>query len=885
MKMLGKFLSHVLTLAFLFNVMSAGTAAGTAEAKGSNTQDMEDKINETLSQLTLRDRTKLTLGGTMGEEGQSTDIGNQTKAIASKGLSYMNMSDGPMGVNVNSKHTSFGSGLVIASTWNRDLVKQVGEVIGKEALAKNVQYFLGPGTNIIRDLIGGRTFEYYSEDPYLSSNVVVPYIKGVQSEGVMATVKHLMANNQEWNRNFMSSNMSERAMHEVYLKPFQAAVEAADVWGAMTAANRMNGVFTSDNRYILTNMMKYDFGFRGIIMTDWCNTRTGIIAAKAGLDLAMPYGSSSPFKQLENYVRSGQLDVKYVNEAAQRLVRTAYLTKSMINTRKVDATGYTKKDRKAGEINSPANQAVARQVAEEGSVLLKNNNSTLPLDKTKVKSLALLGKYVNYNYYVPGLGGSGATNPPHQITNLKGLKDKLGNSFKFNVPTYNESNLDKTIKDAVAAAKSSSYAIVFAGLNSTSTSDKNVADTEDGDRQNLNFPAAQLKLIKAVAAANPKTIVVLSGSVFEVRDWIDSVPAVLQTFYPGMEGGNAVADLLFGDKNPSGKLTFTWPKRYEDTEGYIEAGGENNQKAKKNDDVYYKEGVYVGYKWNDKKNIEPEFAFGHGLSYTSFKYSNLRFNKDEMGRDDTIQVSVDIKNTGTRAGKETVQLYIHDKKPAIDRPLKELKGYEKVLLKPGETKTVKFDINADSLSYWDINVHSFMAKAGEYEAWVGSASDDIRAKGSFTLAEDTLPDSNYQVVQAEKAADTKNTTMLKKSEIDDSQAASYIRFNDADSNATWNVDAGKSGNYSIIFRYSNDSGSNKTTSLFVNGKETGKYDFQNTRGENVWNYDSIDVELKEGSNEISLKATNETPNLNIDKMIIQTITRKTPDPAAEIEQF
>lgn len=875
-------------ISILVSILLVVDCTISAAAASTDSQSMEERINQTLSQMTLHDRSKLTLGGLAGQQGQSTDDANQTKAEADKGLSYMDMSDGPLGVNAKGPQTSFGSGLVIASTWNKELTKQVGEVIGKEALAKNVQISLGPGTNILRDLTGGRTFEYYSEDPYLASNVVAPYIEGVQSEGVMSTVKHLIANNQEWKRNFMSSNMSERTLHEVYLKPFQAAVESADVWGAMTAANRMNGVFTSDNRYILTNMMKYDFGFKGIVMTDWCNTRTGIIAAKAGLDLAMPPYSSSPFDSLENYVRSGQLDIKYVNEAAQRLVRTAYLTKSMISTDKVDATGYTAEDRKTGEANTPSNQAVSRQVAEEGSVLLKNQNSLLPLDKTKVQSIALLGKYVNYNYYIPGLGGSGATNPPYQITNIKGLKNKLGDSFNFNVPTYNEASLDKTIADAVAAAKSSEYAIVFAGLNSTSVSDPNVADSEDGDRQNLDFPAAQLKLIQAVAAANSKTIVVLSGSVFEVRDWIDQVPSVLQTFYPGMEGGNAVADILFGDTNPSGKLTFTWPKRYSDTEGYIAAGGENNQKAQKANDVNYKEGIYVGYKWNDKQNITPEFAFGHGLSYTNFEYSNLRFDKTEMGKDGTIQASVDVKNMGTRAGEEVAQLYIHADDSTVEHPTKELKGYEKVSLESGETKTVTFNIDADSLSYWDVNVHSFMAKAGNYEAWIGGASDDIKLQGTFALTEDTLSDSSYQVVQGESTTNTTNTTTLQNEEIDGGQT-SYIKLNGSDSSAKWNVNVSKAGKYSVIFRYSNNGysgdvstsfGPNKTTSLLVNGKETGNYDFQNTRGENIWNYDSVDVELAEGSNEIALKATDKTSGLNVDKMVIQTINTTTPDPSA-----
>ena len=877
-------LSILLTVGSCTQAMAVPEQAG-APQKGAG---LEEQVNLALSQMTLRDRARLTLGGVAGEPGQSTKIGNQTKAITEKGLGYMTMSDGPMGCNVMGHHTSFGSGQIIASTWNPDLVYQVGEVIGKECVDKDIQYFLGPGTNINRDLINGRTFEYYSEDPYLSAQTVAPYVQGVQSMDVAATVKHLMANNQEMNRNFMSSNVSERAMHELYLPAFQASIEQGDAWSVMTAANRMNGVFTSDNRYVLTNLVKYDYGMRGVVITDWINTRTDVIAAKAGLDLAMPYSAGSPFKKLESLIRGDQLDVKYLNEASQRFLRLAHLTKSMINTDEVDATGYTAADRQKGESNTPANQAVARKVAEEGIVLLKNESGTLPLDKDELSSIALLGKYVNYNFYVPGLGGSGATNPPYQITNLQGLQNKLGGSVELKTPAYDESNFEATKAAAVEAAKNSDYAIVFAGLNSTTTSDPNVADTEDGDRDNLDFPPLQLELINAVAAANPKTIVVLSGSMYEVRDWVDNVPAVLQTYYPGMEGGNAVADILLGNVNPSGKLTNTWPKRYEDTVGYVPGHEGEDQRTVKYNDVFYKEGIYVGYKWNDLKDIEPEFAFGHGLSYTEFQYDNLRFSSDAMGRDDTITASVDVTNTGSRAGKETVQLYIHDVESSIDRPLKELKGYEKVALEPNETKTVNFTIDTEDLSYWDVDVHSLMAEKGDFEAWVGSAADDIRQKGTFTLTEDTLPDPDYKVVQAEDATDPIDAQVGEGKEVDGAKTG-YLAFNSANSHAKWTVNAEEDGNYSVIFRYSNPGyngaasasyGPNRVTSLLVNGEKAGDYDFQNTRWENVWNYDSIDVALKAGENTIELRGTDATTGLHLDKMIVQTIHRTTPLPSA-----
>lgn len=883
-KICNRMISLGLSFSILFCMITSATALTTAQAA-----DFESSVNQTLSQLTLRERTKMMNGA---QPGQDATDSNNTVGYPSKGLSYMNMSDGPLGINVGGSGTGFGSGLIIASTWDKSLTEKVGEVLGKEAKAKNIQMQLGPGINILRDLAGGRTFEYFSEDPYLTSNVAVPYVQGVQSEGVICTLKHYLANNQEYNRNFMSSNVSERALHEVYLPAFQAAIEQGGAYSVMTAANRSNGVFTSDNRYLLTNLLKYQYGLKGITMTDWIGVRTGLISAKAGLDLAMPYSSSTLYKDLEYDVRNGKLDVSVINSAAQRLVRCAYFTKSLVSTPQVAATGYTKSDRTAGELNSASNEAIAKQVAEEGTVLLKNNkdasgSAVLPINKNKVKSIALLGKYVNYKQF-NGNGGSSTMWPPYEVTNLQGIKNELGSSVTLSTPAYDESNIDKTIADAVAAAKNSDYAIVFAGLNHTSTSDPNVADTEDGDRGNLNFPENQLKLIKAVAAVNSKTVVVLSGSVYEVRDWVDDVPAVLQTFYSGMEGGNATAEILFGDVNPSGKLSFTWPKRYSETEAYVKGNDSADQRTLKTNDVNYSEGVYVGYKYYDKNNITPEFAFGHGLSYTNFQYGNLKFSSATMGPGDTIQASVDITNAGSYGGYETAQLYIHEDNPKIDRPLKELKGYQKVYLNAGETKTVTFSINKDSLSYWDVNTHSYMADKGNFEAWIGSASDDILQKGTFTLTEDTAPDANYQVVQAEAATEKTDAATGTNKEVDGS-GTSYLKLNGADSSAKWTVSVNKAGKYSIIFRYANNGysgpvassyGPNKVTSLYVNGAKAGDYDFQNTRAENIWNYDSIDVTLKAGQNEIALNATADTAGLLVDKMIVQTINQTTPEAAA-----
>ncbi|WP_040196478.1 glycoside hydrolase family 3 C-terminal domain-containing protein, partial [Candidatus Soleaferrea massiliensis] len=890
--------SRILAIA-LSAILAANSFGFTAFAEDASTAgypELETKVNEVLSQLTLRDRSYFANGVVnRNAPGQNPNVGSQTKAFPEAGLSYMSVCDGPTGVNQGGRaHTGFGSGMIIASTWNRDLTYKVGEVIGKECIAKDVQYFLGPACNINRDLINGRTFEYYSEDPYLSGQVVTPYVKGVQDQDVATTIKHYLANNQEKNRNFCSSNVSERALHEVYLPAFKEVTEEGDAWGVMTAANRMNGVFTSDNRYTMTNLLKDDYGMRGIIMTDWCNTRTDIIAAKAGLDLAMPESNGSLFAQarMEEYVRSGRLDVSYLNNLSQRLIRAGYLTKSMITTDEIDNTGYTAADRKPGEINTPENQAVARQVGEEGITLLKNQDKILPINKDEVKSIAVLGKYVDYNFY-GNHGGSGVNFPPYQITNIQGLNNKLaGSDVTLNRAGYDEGNADKTIADAVEAAKKSEVAIVYAGLNSTSTNDPNVADTEDGDRGNLDFPEFQKNLINAVAQANPNTIVVLSGSMYEVRDWVDNVKGVVQTYYAGMEGGNAAADVLLGNVNPSGKLTNTWPKRYEDTQGYVPGHEGEDQRDVKYNDVWYKEGVYVGYKWNDKMGIEPEFPFGYGLSYTDFTYSNIRLSADEMGPEGTVTAMVDVTNSGDMPGKEVVQMYIHDPAAKVQRPLKELKGYEKISLDPGETKTVSFTIDKDDLCYWDVDFHSFMADAGEFQVWIGSNSEDLPMKASFNLTAGTAPDEDYQVIQAESGTDKLDTLTLSNDEVDaeltGSPKTQYLKLTNAGATAKWKVSVPQDGRYSIIVRYSNAGfngpsansyGPNKISALTVNGMPCGNYDFQNTRWENVWNFDSIDVELKAGENEIQITAGETAADLNIDKLIVQTLHDDYPEPA------
>lgn len=856
-------------------------------------KDIETKTNETLSELSLEERISMMYG-------TSPNAGNgATKDVT--GLTKMNMSDGPMGANGAGFASNFGSGLIAASTWNADAVYEEGRVIGAEAKAKGFQFMLGPGTNIIRDLAGGRTFEYYSEDPLLSGKMAAAYSKGMQTQEVSSTVKHLFANNQEENRNWASANLSERAMHEVYLKPYDLAIEEGGAWNLMTAANRANGVFTSDNRYILTNMSKYDYGLKGIVMTDWCSTRSNEIAAKAGLDVAMP--SAGPYANLLTAVRTGKVASSVIDEAAQRVTRLAYLTKSTTNKE-----GYTPAQRKAGEnYDHPTHSEAVLNNAREGEVLLKNEGllplSTSTNDKPKI---ALIGKYVNYNFEQPGLGGSGWVLPFEQITNEAAMKKMYGDQAEFMTPAYQEDtegNLVNSIEAAKQAAKDADYVIIYAGINKSTPehSAGHASDTEGNDRLDLNFPDQQRRLINAVSeVAGDKTVVVLSGSVMEVRDWIDGVNAVVSTFYPGQNGATATAEILTGNVNPSGKLTFTWPRRYEDTQSYIftnETSEEEKHKAKSGD-VNYVEGVFEGYRYYDYyKDLKPEFSFGHGLSYAEYDWSDIKLSSNTMDPEDTLKASITLTNKNHVAGKQTVQLYIQDTESTVVRPVKELKGFHKTEIAADGSCEYTFEISKDELSFWDTETHSMKAEAGSFKILIGDAADSIRAEALFTLTKDSQPDEDYTVMQAEDYAEQKGTTLGDVEEIDANimnyKENQFLMMGGKDSSASWNMNVEEAGKYSIIFRYSNDAfggnvdgyseSYNKPTDLLINGEICGTYDFQNTRHSNVWNYDSIDVVLQKGENIIALNGTNTSTNLRIDKVIAQKINQWWDDPVPSVD--
>jgi len=650
--------------------------------------DMETDIQNIINQMTLDEKEKMCFGNGSMDGGKCTRLG----------IGALRMCDGPLGAKRSMPSTGFGSGMIMAQTWNEALVYQVGVVLGEETNAGGGDMLLGPGINIIRDLVSGRSFEYFTEDPFLNGKLGAKYVQGVQSQGVSTTIKHFIANNQENNREGASSNMNERTMREIYLPGYEMSIKEGGAWGVMTGCNLLNGVECAGHP-ILRSILKNEYGFKGLTLTDWSgimghNTES---AARAGMDLSMP--NATIYGNLAEAVTNKTLDVSVLDDMVRRILRVSYWSG-------VAGWGPTSP---AGSKNTPAHQAVARQVADEGIVLLKNSGAILPLNKENVKTICLTGRNVSAEHC--GGGGSSGTPVPYEINPLEGLQ-KLGG---LNI------NRQTTKAGAVTVAQTADVTIVVTGFQHAEP--YTGGDTEGSDRNNLDFPQAEIDLINAVAAVSNKVIVVVIGGPQEIRDWVDNVEAVVYATYPGMEGGNALANILYGNTNPSGKLTISWPKRDEDQPSFSIRNSYN---------ANYTEGVYVGYRGYEKNKVVPEFAFGHGLSYTTFQYSNLKTSASTFNSTDTLTVSVDVKNTGTTAGKEVVQLYVKDIVSTLDKPVTELKGFNKISLLANETKTVTFKLDSRAFSNWWKD-YGWYAEQGNFALKVGSASDDIRLTDTVTL--------------------------------------------------------------------------------------------------------------------------------------------------------
>ncbi|MEW6200619.1 MAG: glycoside hydrolase family 3 C-terminal domain-containing protein [bacterium] len=843
----GGFLMLALLVPSIISLISIEIAVSADMPLYKNTEaPVEQRVEDLLGRMTLEEKINMVSG--------DPATGFSTLPNERLGIPKFTMSDGPHGVRWGIS-TCFPTSVTMASTWNEALIEQVGVALGREALAKGRNVLLGPCINIHRVPMGGRNFESFAEDPYLVSRMAVNYIKGVQSQGVVATPKHYAANNQEKERGTISVEIDDRTLREIYLPHFKAAITEAGAWSIMAAYNRVNGTYNAEHKYLLTDILKGEWGFKGFAMSDWGAVHSTVETALSGLDLEMPTGAYTSDKLLKA-VKDGQAPESVVDDKVRRILR------AMITTGLFD--GKIKIDKKWE--NSPEHRATALEVAREGIVLLKNEGGVLPLDRSKVHSIAVIGP--NANIGRAGGGGSSYVTSLPIISPLDGIRKAAGSKvdvrfamgcdiqlsvdfenipsehlsptggkegehgllaeyftgvnlegapvvsrvekdifyswgasepvpglthenfsarwsgtlippisgtyklsivsngvsylfindkLKINNWVYGESGGksvsmeleagkpykirfeylgtggraqakigwmlpgQNSITGATKIAAESDVAVVFAGIDSS-------IEGEGHDRTDIELPGLQNDLIEAVTAANPKTIVVLiNGTPLIMKHWIDKVPAIVEAWYPGQEGGRAIAEILFGDVNPSGKLPVTLPNSWEESPAYGNYPGVDGK-------VYYKEGIFVGYRYYDKNDIKPVYPFGHGLSYTTFDYTDLNITPDKMGSDqETVEVSLEVKNTGKRAGKEVVQLYVRDVQASVERPVRELKGFRKIQLEPGESKRVVFEIDRTALSFYDVNKRQWVAEPGEFDIQIGSSSRDTRLSMIFRL--------------------------------------------------------------------------------------------------------------------------------------------------------
>ncbi|KPL07699.1 hypothetical protein AMJ86_03310 [bacterium SM23_57] len=820
---------------------------------------MKTKIEDLLSEMTLEEKILLLAGKDLWH----------TNPIDRLEIPQMKVTDGPNGAR--GAHGDMGPtsvcvpvGVALAATWNPELIFRVGQVLGEETRTKGAHILLGPTVNIHRSPLAGRNFECYSEDPYLTGQIAAAYIKGVQSQGVGACIKHFVCNDSEFERTSISSEVAERPLREIYLEPFRIAIQEAKPWAVMSSYNKINGVYASENSYTLLDILKGEWGFDGIVMSDWFGTYNES-AANGGLDLEMPGpGKWMVFEKLQKAILNGDLQMDVIDDKIRRLLLT------------YDRAGLLDNPEPQAEqaIDKKEHREIVLEAESEAIILLKNEDNLLPVSRETVKSIAVIGSSAKYPQIMGG--GSSSVTPHYAIAPLESIEKHVGDSVsiryamgcpihknlppidmdwliiadsktkglqaeifdnltlegtavrefsvdrprifwledllhpadpgKFSVrlkgmltpplsgdytfslegngisrlyiddalivnnwyelpegvPYWSSGQItgkyslvkdqsysltieissntpspwrrlnigclpplpDDPIGEAVQIAKVSDIVILFAGTT-------NEWESEGYDRDSMDLPGDQNKLIESVVAANSNTVVVLNTIAPITMDWLEKVHAVLQTWFGGQEVGNAVSAVLFGQINPSGKLPTTFPKRLEDNPAYINYPGENGK-------VYYGEGIFTGYRYYDCKDIDPLFPFGHGLSYTTFEYKNLRLNSEEFEPVDEIHIFIDITNNGNVAGKETIQVYLRDLHSTLIRPEKELKAFRKVDLSPGETKTVTLSLSKEALAFYDPDSMSFRTEAGDFEILVGSSSRDIRLKTRFGWKGDAL---------------------------------------------------------------------------------------------------------------------------------------------------
>ena len=633
--------------------------------------------------------------------------------------------------------TALPSATCLAATWDPSLAVVYGTVIGQEARARGKQIMLGPAINMQRTPLDGRNFEYMGEDPFLTGRTAVGYIQGEQSQGLSSCVKHFACNNQEADRGTINVELDERALREIYLPGFYAAVTEGHAHCVMGAYNQIRGQHCCENDMLLNQILKGEWGFDGLVMSDWDGTHNTDEAARNGLDLEM--GTEKPYAQyylagaFEDGIKSGKYPMALLDDKVRRNLRVMFLTHTF------DHEGPK------GSLNTPAHQQTAKEIAEAGMVLLKNDQALLPLNAAHLKTIAVIGE--NGNRMICHSGGSSELKCMFEITPLEGIIRRAGPGVTVTyAPGYQHTpgkwepkaaRVDPAllVDQAVQAAKNADVVIYVGGLNH----DDGIGDAEGTDRTDLSLPYGQDALIAKILAANPHTVVtLLSGGAVEMP-WLSQAPAVLQAWYPGMESGAAVADVLFGDTDPSGKLPFTFPKQLADSPAHA-PGNPPGTYPGVDGTVHYSEGLLIGYRWFDTKKIEPLFPFGFGLSYTHFTYANLKLAPGDVSADaaGTVNVQCDLTNAGDRDGADVAEVYVHQQHPTLFRPEQELKGFAKTFLKAGETKTVTIPLDARAFAFYDPQQHGWTAEKDDFDIRVGDSSRDLPLHGTWTRATASL---------------------------------------------------------------------------------------------------------------------------------------------------
>jgi beta-glucosidase len=655
-------------------------------------------------------------GLTLEEKASLTSGANFWHTKSAPGVPSILLTDGPHGVRKQAgagdhvglhdsvPATCFPPAVALGSTWDPALVERVGVALGEEAQAEGVGVLLGPGINIKRSPLCGRNFEYLSEDPLVSGVLGTALVRGLQSQGVGASLKHFAANNQETDRLRVSADIDERPLREIYLRGFQRVVQAAHPWTVMCSYNRINGVYASENPWLLTTVLRDEWGFDGLVMSDWGAVNDRVAGVQAGLDLEMPASGGRTDAQLVAAVRDGRLDEAYVDQAAGRV---ADLVGRVLDGRRPDAT-----------YDVDVHHALAREAAAAGIVLLRNENDLLPL--TPDTSVAVIGEFAR----TPRFQGAGSSliNPTRLDNALDAIRDAASGEVRFAPGFTIDGSADADlVADAVAAATAADVAVVLLGLPDS-------YESEGFDRTDIELPPDQVALLEAVVGANPRTVVVLAnGGVVRVAGFAERVPALLEGWLLGQAGGSAVADVLYGAVNPSGRLAETIPVRLSDTPAYLDFPGEHGH-------VRYGEGLFVGYRWYDARDVAVSYPFGHGLSYTTFDYAGLTLTP----RDGGLVARVTVTNTGDRDGHEVVQVYASVPGSAVVRPVRELVGFERVCVPAGESVTVEVAVTRDDLAYYDIRVGGWVVEPGEYLVEVGASSRDRRASATLAIEGDRV---------------------------------------------------------------------------------------------------------------------------------------------------